>query len=154
MVNALAKWSREVERIRTETREMMAICFQQVVSQLGEAEARRCWAEVAKRKGRKCGKPKGTTNPSRDAAILAHYDYWVRRHPDNKSRRGAPRFVGNYLAAIFPGQYGASACAIEKKLRRRLRLRKPERPGTWNALAVIARTGKFPVGDPPWDTDK
>ena len=98
---ALQQWSREVERIRTETREMMATCFQQVVGQLGEAEARRCWAEVAKREGRKGGKPKGITNPSRDAVILEHYDYWVRRHPDDKSRRGAAPSLGTIWQRCF-----------------------------------------------------
>jgi hypothetical protein len=151
MVNELAKLSREVERNRAETRDTISACFRYAVRQLGEAEARRYWAEVAKRKG---GKPKGTTNPTIDAAILTHYDDWVRHHPDKQSLRNAASLVGSYLADIFPGKYGPSADAITKRLRRLLRLRKPEPPGTRNALAVLSRIGKLPVGDPPWDTDK
>jgi hypothetical protein len=149
MVNHLAIRDREIKRIQAETREMISACFRQAVRQVGEVETRRIWHEIAKRPG---GKSRGTTDKTRDDSLLSHYDEWVHHHPERQ--RGAPALIGKHLATSYPGRYGPSAPAITRHLRRLLSRRPPPGSGTWNALAVLERTGRLPVGEPPWETDK
>ncbi len=149
MGNALAEWHRENERKRAETREMISACFREAVRLMGEAETRRCWLEVAKRKG---GKPKGTTNKERDEQILSHYDCWIRRHPDTKRR--AIKFVADYLTHKHPGKYGPNANAIVAQLRRLLARRGKACLSGGNVLAEMAQIGKFPLGMLPYIMNK
>jgi hypothetical protein len=152
MVNALAEWSREVEKARAETREMVSAALGQAVRLLGVAEATAIWGEVLKREGGKRGeqgRPKGAAKPDRDAAMLAYYDYWMDHHPDDKSRRHAISFVGQYLAHVRPREFGRNPPSIARHLRRLVVRRKSESASIGNALAVLARTGRLPEVDLP-----
>jgi hypothetical protein len=139
----------EKERTRAEIRQMMVDCLREAERRLGYGEAREYWHHVARVKG---VKPRGTTNKQRDERLLALYDEWIVHHPDKKS--AAPGLIGDYLAHTFPRDFRSSAGSITRHLRRLLAKRKQKRSGTFNALAVLARTGEMPIGDPPWAADK
>jgi hypothetical protein len=153
MVNRLAELQREIERKRAESRARVSVWFTATVRVVGEAEARRQWAEVLKGKP---GKPRGTTNADRDARLLVIFDEWLRCHPGRKSRLAAPRLVGKRLDVDFPGEFGLSAGAIATRINRLLKQRKPAPGGSQNALVAAQAelaAGKWPVGW-PWDAIK
>jgi hypothetical protein len=146
-----AERAAESERVRTEVDQMLSNCFREAVARVGEEEARKSLHRATKRKG---VKPLGSTDKARDERLLSFYSELVVVSPNKRSRSAAARLVGERLARVSPGKYGPSASAITRQLRRLLKRRQVMRSGTWNALVVITRTGKLPVGEPPWSTDK
>lgn len=92
---------------------------------VGDKEARRLWKETAKQPK---GHPKGSTKPAHDAALLESYDLWVAYRPD--LIKSLPRIVGEKVHENAPGQFGASANAVEARLRRALTKRDKETGGT------------------------
>jgi hypothetical protein len=104
--------------------------YQAVVRQLGGDDARKLFHSIAsdpKRKGRKSG----STNPQRDAELLARYDAATQEALTNEDRKAVPRRVAESLAKESREQgtsfwFGNSPDAIEKQLRRLL-LRRSQR---------------------------
>lgn len=82
----------------------------------GKAEADREWKAASKKPQ---GRPKGSTKPEQDQAMLGLYDALVDRAAPSEIK-GLAGGVGQFLAKNFPGEYGTSADSITRKLQRLL----------------------------------
>ena len=120
----------EREKRHRKARVFALRAYQAVVHQLGVDEARKLFQSIAsdpKRRGRKSG----STNPQRDAELLARYDAAAQKLMANEDRKALPRRVAEILADESreqgtPFSFGNSLDAIEKQLRRLL-LRRGQR---------------------------
>ena len=91
---------------------------------LGEEEGRSLWKEIAKKPR---GKPKGSTHPDKDQALLWLYDSLANlAQCRSRSIKSLPRRIGQRVHNDVPNRFGASAIAIETKLRRLLKRRDRE----------------------------
>ncbi|HME25959.1 MAG TPA: hypothetical protein VKI44_32260 [Acetobacteraceae bacterium] len=91
------------------------------IDDLGEVEARRLWAEVAKRPR---GGRRGPRDRRRDAALLHEYVRRAGRCRNNTRELSAlPRQIAEYAHSKWPGIFGNAVGAIEKHIRRLLRSR-------------------------------
>ena len=93
----------------------MVRLFQFAVAVFGEAEARRIWAQFAKKPR---GAPKGSRDPEKDRRLLAFYDTGISACESKTARARWPGRIGKWLAATEPTKYGNSAEAVTKHVRR------------------------------------
>jgi hypothetical protein len=91
---------------------------------LGEEEGRLLWKEIAKKPR---GKPKGSTQPDKDQALLWLYDSLANlAQSQSMSITSLPRRIGQRVHNDVPGRFGNSAIAITTKLGRLLKRRDNE----------------------------
>jgi hypothetical protein len=86
---------------------------------LGKEEAERQWRGASKKPGP--GRPKGSTKPEQDKALLEFYDQ-VASNPD-LSYPNLPKQIGMFLDDKCKGRFGATAAGVGANLRRLLRRR-------------------------------
>ncbi len=103
--------------------ELAADLFYSVVLHCGDADATKMWRAIAaKAKGR----PTGSARPTDDRTLLGFYDK-LCNPTEPEDMRVLPEhrvsFIAKLLAEQLPGRFGASADAVAKRLRRRLRKR-------------------------------
>ena len=96
--------------------------FYKLKINLGEVEARWLFDHCTKVPRRR--QHRGVSNPARDAKLLDMYDLAAEATDNNAS---VPRRVAERLNDSEPGQFGNSAPAIEKHLRRLVKSRAKER---------------------------
>ncbi len=110
-----------VEQLRDAARGLVRKTFAAAVFHLGEKEALRVWAQVAKK--RRAGK-KGSRRPERDEILLSVYDTLLAMDLEDASRLLGS--IGKRAHHANPGQFGQSADAIGRQLRRLIKKRKQE----------------------------
>ena len=92
--------------------------FAVAVRHMGDSDARYFWKDVAKGKP---GGPKGRRkNPDIDAILLDTYDAAAAATVDEKARKSLPRRLATQAHEQAPGYFGASAGAIQQRIRRLL----------------------------------
>jgi len=112
---------------RDQVKIFLEACYKETKSVLGEEEARQLFAETPPpapklKRGHQAGgtRSRGRLLPNLSAVLLREYDEYLVRHTED-DRRKAPRETAEQLYADGKGaQYGQSALAIEKHLRRLL----------------------------------
>ena len=135
--------------------------FAAAVFHLGETEALRVWANASKKRP---GGRTGSRKPDKDKLLMEYYDQLVQG--DRRKDSSLPRFLGGYLEKHYRGEYGQSSGAIEKKIRRLLKLRQeaaafaeaPARPNPFRMTSeesltgalsrALSTSGLAPVGRP------
>jgi hypothetical protein len=108
----------EDERAQREAaaRNLIGRVFKAAVLHLGEDEARRVWQKVAQKKR---GARPGSRNAERDRRLLAIHDE-VASRGGGQPPASLLRKISEVADTEVPGEYGASAQAVEKQLRRLL----------------------------------
>lgn len=97
-------------------RERLRAAFAETVVMLGEAEARRTWAQIPPVRRR--GAPKGPRNPKKTEELLELYLAMLSEGGPEDHPGQWPRIISEYLHEIRPKIYGSSPDAIAKRLRR------------------------------------
>lgn len=114
--------SDERSRQRKEAvRHLLLRAFAAAVFYLGDTEARQFWAKAARRRA---GVPKGSRKPAADSELLGIYDMVAGKIPGIVPK--LPRQMGNLLNDLAPGQFGQSADAIARQVRRLLQARRQQ----------------------------
>lgn len=125
----------------TAARGVIQRVFIAAVRNLGEDEARRIWAEAAKKKR---GAPRGPRNPEKDQRLLQVYDDVIARGdiipPESLPRRLAEAALGS-----DGGIFGNSVAAIEKHIRRLLARREKQRAQERDLMAKFLMYGGSPT---------
>ena len=113
------------------------------VRHLGDKLARDIWKEVAK--GR-AGRPRGRRkNPENDEMLLIVYNIDAATS-DNKARKSLPRRLATAADEQAPGQFGASAGAVEMRIRRLVRARHASAEADRGMAETRLRESRVPEG--------
>lgn len=120
----LGDTKQQSEQRSAEAKDAMRRLFQYATIICGSEEAaRRIWAGIAKRPR---GAPKGSRRPHRDRQLLELYDKGSKV-ADQKELARWPRRIGLLCDTCERGQWGASAEAVTKHVRRLVRKRDRDR---------------------------
>jgi hypothetical protein len=93
--------------------------FSELKQRLGLSEARRLFDPFATPRQ---SKTRGRSKPVRDRRLLDFYDAFAER----RDAESAPRLLAAFLHESNPGEFGNSAEAIEKHVRRLVKVREQE----------------------------
>jgi hypothetical protein len=90
------------------------------VLMLGKEAADREWKAAAKKTS---GRPKGSTKPEHDLAVLEYYDALAARAEPPVPIKNLPGWIGKRLAKELPGKFTPCADSNTRRLRRLLKQR-------------------------------
>jgi hypothetical protein len=117
--------------------------FAVAVRHMGDSDARHFWKDVAKGKP---GRPKGRRkNPDIDAILLDAYDA-AAATADEKTRKTLPRRLATNADQQAPGRFGASAGAIQQRIRRLLNERQRRAKAERDLAEARLRESGVPEG--------